>query len=50
MPEHTSLTSNLSGRLDWSAIPFHEPILLYTFIAVACGAIAILGAITYFEV
>jgi cytochrome o ubiquinol oxidase subunit 1 len=49
MPEHASLTSNLLGRLDWNAIPFNEPILLYTFIAVACGGIAILAAITYFR-
>jgi cytochrome o ubiquinol oxidase subunit 1 len=49
MPEHSSLTSNLLGRLDWNAIPFNEPILLYTFIAVACGGIAILAAITYFR-
>ena len=49
MPEHSALTSNLLGRLDWNAIPFHEPILLYTFIAVACGGIAILAAITYFR-
>ena len=49
MPEHTALTSNLLGRLDWNAIPFHEPILLYTFFAVAAGGIAILAAITYFR-
>jgi len=50
MPEHSALTSNLLGRLDWNAIPFNEPILLYTFIAVACGGVAILAAITYFRV
>jgi cytochrome o ubiquinol oxidase subunit 1 len=49
MPEHPALTSNLLGRLDWNAIPFNEPILLYTFIAVACGGVAILAAITYFR-
>ncbi|WP_266171771.1 cytochrome o ubiquinol oxidase subunit I [Dyella subtropica] len=37
------------GRLTWDAIPFHEPILLYTFIAVALGGIVTLGAITYFR-
>ena len=49
MSEHTALTSNLLGRLDWNAIPFHEPILLYTFIGVAFGGLAVLGAITYYR-
>ena len=49
MTEQSALTSNLLGRLDWSAIPFHEPILLYTFFAVAAGGIAILAAITYYS-
>jgi cytochrome o ubiquinol oxidase subunit 1 len=39
----------LLGRLTWDAIPFHEPILLGTFIAVALGGAAILAAITYFR-
>ena len=39
MTEQSALTSNLLGRLDWNAIPFHEPILLYTFFAVAAGGI-----------
>ncbi|MBD9982849.1 cytochrome o ubiquinol oxidase subunit I, partial [Bordetella pertussis] len=37
----------LLGRLSWEAIPYHEPILLVTFIVVALGGIALLGAITY---
>jgi len=37
------------GRLGWEAIPWHEPILLGTFIAVALGAIALLALITYFR-
>ncbi len=41
-------TSLLLGRLDASAIPFHEPILLYTFAMVALLGTALLGAITYF--
>ena len=49
MPEHSALTNNLSGRLDWNAIPLHEPILLYTFIAVSLGGVALLGAITYYR-
>ena len=37
------------GRLSWDAIPFHEPILLWTFVAVALGGVAVLGAVTYFR-
>jgi cytochrome o ubiquinol oxidase subunit 1 len=44
------LTKLVFGRLTWEAIPYHEPILLATFIAVALGGIALLGAITYFKV
>src|SRR5580704_17092922 len=43
----SELTSNLMGRLTWDAIPFHEPILLWTFAAVALGGVTILAAITY---
>ena len=37
------------GRLSWDAIPFHEPILLGTFIAVALGGVAVLAALTWFK-
>lgn len=37
------------GRLTWDAIPIHEPILVATFIVVALGGIALLGALTYFK-
>jgi len=47
MPDTSASTSNLLGRLDWNAIPFHEPILLYTFFAVAGGGFVILAASTY---
>src|SRR5262245_17872023 len=39
----------LLGRLNLQAIPYHEPILVGTFIVVAIGAIAVLGAISYFR-
>jgi cytochrome o ubiquinol oxidase subunit 1 len=42
------LTKLIFGRLTWDAIPLHEPILLATFIGVALGGVAILGAITRF--
>jgi cytochrome o ubiquinol oxidase subunit I len=43
------LTKLIFGRLSWEAIPFHEPILLGTFIMVVLGGIAILGAITKYK-
>ena len=45
----SELTTNLTGRLTWDAIPFNEPILLWTFVAVALGGAAILAATTYFR-
>ncbi|SHG62267.1 cytochrome o ubiquinol oxidase subunit I [Massilia sp. CF038] len=39
----------LLGRLSWEAIPLHEPILIATFIMVALGGAAMLGALTYFK-
>lgn len=50
MLENLDLTKLVFGRLTWEAIPFHEPILLVTFIAVVLGGLALLGAITYFKV
>jgi len=39
----------LFGRLSWDAIPFHEPILMGTFVAVVVVAMAVLACITYFR-
>ncbi|MBC3916373.1 cytochrome o ubiquinol oxidase subunit I [Undibacterium sp. CY18W] len=50
MQDHIDLTKLIFGRLSWDAIPFHEPILLATFAAVAIGGIAVLAALTYFRV
>lgn len=36
------------GKLTWDSIPFHDPIILTTFIVVALGSILMLGALTYF--
>jgi cytochrome o ubiquinol oxidase subunit 1 len=49
MVQSSQLTRLLFGRLTWDAIPFHEPILLWTFVAVACGGVAVLGAVSYFR-
>ena len=48
MTDQTDLTRLIFGRLTWESIPYHEPILVVTFIVVALGGIAVLGGITYF--
>ncbi|MDR6535641.1 cytochrome o ubiquinol oxidase subunit I [Variovorax soli] len=50
MPDHPDLTQLIFGRLTWEAIPYHEPILVATFIAVVLGGLALVGAMTYFRV
>ncbi|WP_112806353.1 cytochrome o ubiquinol oxidase subunit I [Ensifer sp.] len=45
----TNLTQFIFGRLTWEAIPYHEPILVATFIAVAIGGIAVLALITKYK-
>jgi cytochrome o ubiquinol oxidase subunit 1 len=49
MNEHFDLAKLIFGRLSWEAIPFHEPILISTFIAVILGGIVVLAAITKFK-
>jgi len=44
-----SLTKFLFGRLSLEAIPYHEPILVVTFAAVAIGGLAVLALITKFR-
>ncbi|TAM00803.1 MAG: cytochrome o ubiquinol oxidase subunit I [Paraburkholderia sp.] len=36
------------GKLTLESIPYHEPIIVVTAIGMAIGALAVLGAITYF--
>jgi cytochrome o ubiquinol oxidase subunit I len=43
------LTHLLLGRLSWEAIPFHEPILIATFAAVALGGLGVLALLTKFK-
>ncbi|WP_027168431.1 cytochrome o ubiquinol oxidase subunit I [Mesorhizobium sp. WSM3224] len=47
MPE--TLTKFIFGRLTLESLPLHEPIVVGTFIVVALGGLAVLGAITYFR-
>src|SRR5580765_6925567 len=49
MPDQIDMTKLIFGRLSWEAVPFHEPILLATFIAVLIGGVALVGGITYFR-
>ncbi|HEU4959819.1 MAG TPA: cytochrome o ubiquinol oxidase subunit I [Sphingomonas sp.] len=49
MTNTSDLAKIIFGRLSLESIPYHEPILVVTFIGVALGGIALLGAITYFK-
>ncbi|WP_338466400.1 cytochrome o ubiquinol oxidase subunit I [Novosphingobium sp. ZN18A2] len=42
-------TGWLFGRLSLAALPLNVPIVMGTFVVVALGAIAVLGALTYFR-
>lgn len=44
-----NLTQLIFGRLTLEAIPFHEPILVATFIVVALGGLIFLGSMSYFR-
>ncbi|MEQ1406688.1 cytochrome o ubiquinol oxidase subunit I [Neorhizobium sp. Rsf11] len=46
---NTTLTQFLFGRLTLEAIPYHEPILVVTFLVVAIVGIAILALITRYK-
>ncbi|MDB5715367.1 MAG: cytochrome ubiquinol oxidase subunit [Sphingomonadales bacterium] len=41
--------SPIFGRFTLESLPLHEPIVVATFIVVALGGLAILGALTYFK-
>ncbi|MCQ8781342.1 cytochrome o ubiquinol oxidase subunit I [Mangrovibrevibacter kandeliae] len=49
MTEPSIPISPIFGRLTLAALPLHEPILVVTFIAVALGGAAVVGALTYFR-
>ncbi|OKH87166.1 cytochrome o ubiquinol oxidase subunit I [Thalassospira sp. TSL5-1] len=48
MSSNTDLLKLIFGRLSLDSIPYHEPILIVTFIGVAFGGLVVLGGITYF--
>jgi cytochrome o ubiquinol oxidase subunit 1 len=43
-----TLAKTVFGRLSWESLPFHEPILLGTFLVVAVLGLGIVGAVTRF--
>ncbi|KQS77685.1 cytochrome o ubiquinol oxidase subunit I [Rhizobium sp. Leaf384] len=43
------ISSLVFGRLTLEAFPYHEPILVLTFIGVVLGGLAVVGALTYFK-
>src|SRR3954451_16600623 len=49
MFSNISLQELILGRLSLEAIPYQEPILLWTFILVALGGAVLLGAITWYR-
>ena len=49
MLDHIDLGKLIFGRLSWESIPWHEPILLVTFIVAGLGGLALLSAMTYYR-
>ncbi len=49
MSSHSDLLTFIFGRLTIDAFPWHEPIIVVTFIVVALGGLALLAAITHFR-
>jgi cytochrome o ubiquinol oxidase subunit 1 len=49
MFSNLDLQQIIFGRLTWEAVPYHEPILIVTFIVVVLGGGALVGAVTYFR-
>ncbi|WEK46433.1 MAG: cytochrome o ubiquinol oxidase subunit I [Candidatus Andeanibacterium colombiense] len=44
-----TLAKTVFGRLTWDSFPFHEPILLGTFVVVALLGLAVVGLITRYK-
>jgi cytochrome o ubiquinol oxidase subunit 1 len=49
MLSHPDLAKLIFGRLSIDSLPLHVPIVMWTFVVVAIGALALLGAITYYK-
>jgi cytochrome o ubiquinol oxidase subunit 1 len=50
MFSNPDLLKLIFGKLTLDSIPYHEPILVVTFIVVAIGGAAVFGALTYYRV
>src|SRR6185436_17929578 len=48
MFSNSDLSQFLFGRLSLEAIPYHEPILVVTFLVVAVVGLALLAAVTWY--
>src|SRR4051812_49765629 len=48
MSSNLDLQRLIFGRLTLEAVPYHEPILVGTFAAVALVGVALLGAVTWY--
>jgi cytochrome o ubiquinol oxidase subunit 1 len=46
----SDLSTLIFGRLSLDSIPFHDPILIATFVVAAIGGIALLATLTYYKV
>ena len=49
MLSHPDLAKLIFGRLTLDSLPLHEPLVVYTFVVVAIGGLALLGAVTYYK-
>jgi cytochrome o ubiquinol oxidase subunit 1 len=49
MFSNPDLQKLIFGRLTLDAIPYHEPILIMTFLGVAVGGLVVFGLLTYFR-
>ncbi len=47
--ENSGIWKLIFGRLDWSSLPLHEPIVVGTFVMVALGGAVVLGLITKYR-
>ncbi|OWK21847.1 hypothetical protein AJ88_12370 [Mesorhizobium amorphae CCBAU 01583] len=49
MFDNPALLKAIFGRLTLESLPLHEPIVVATFVVVALGGIALVGALSFFR-
>ncbi|MFZ2997723.1 cytochrome o ubiquinol oxidase subunit I [Sphingobium sp.] len=47
--ENSGIWKLIFGRLDWSSLPLHEPIVVGTFLMVVLGGLVVVGGITKYR-